>query len=111
VRIRLFLLSAIVAIASAAEMKVATADGVKAAVKKVQPAYNPLAKQMRVQGEVEVEAKVTETGDVDGVKVVSGNSLLTPNVIKAVKEWKFTPFSDGGKNVPASVSLRFNFKL
>jgi TonB family protein len=111
VKTRLFLLSAILAIGAAAEMKVATADGVKAAVKKVQPEYNPLAKQMRVQGEVEVEARVTESGDVDGVKVVSGNSLLTPGVIKAVKEWKFTPFTDGSKNVPASVSLRFNFKL
>jgi len=99
------------AFTASAELRVSTADGVKAAVKKVNPDYNPLAKQMRVQGEVEVEAKVTETGDVDSVKVVSGNSLLTPGVIKAVKEWKFTPFSEGGKNVPASVSLRFNFKL
>lgn len=108
-RILLFVLLA--AMTLGAEMKVGTNEGVRAAVKKVQPDYNPVAKQMRVQGDVEVEAQVDDKGDVKEVKVVSGNALLTAGVVKAVKEWKFTPFSESGKNVPALVSLRFSFKL
>ncbi|MBL8209092.1 MAG: energy transducer TonB [Bryobacterales bacterium] len=109
--IRISAVILLAALTLGAEMKVGTNEGVRAAVKKVQPEYNPVAKQMRVQGDVEVEAQVDDKGDVKEVKVVSGNALLTGGVVKAVKEWKFTPFSDAGKNVPALVSLRFSFKL
>jgi len=108
---RLVIAVLLAALGLGAEMKVGTNEGVRAAVKKTQPEYNPVAKQMRVQGDVEVEAQVDDKGDVTGVKVVSGNALLTAGVVKAVKEWKFTPFSESGKNVPALVSLRFSFKL
>ncbi len=55
-----------------AEMRVAQPEALRAVVKKVQPDYNPIAKQMRVQGEVEVEARVSDAGDVVDVKVLSG---------------------------------------
>ena len=45
-----------------AEMRVSQPDAMKAAVKKVQPDYNPIARQMRVQGDVEVEARVSDAG-------------------------------------------------
>jgi hypothetical protein len=32
-------------------------------------------------------------------------------VVKAVKEWKFTPFTEGGAAVPAVAQMKFNFKL
>ena len=69
-----------------------------------------MAKQMHIQGEVEVEVKITEDGNVDAVKVVTGNPLLTASVVKAVKDWKFTPFQEGGKASSAVASLKFNFK-
>jgi TonB family protein len=92
------------------QVKVGTAEAVKAAVKKPQPEYNPLAKQMRVSGEVEVEVQITDKGEVDGVKVISGNALLTSSVVKAVKEWKFQPFEENGKASAAIASLRFKFQ-
>ena len=95
----------------AAEMKVGMTDAMRAVVKKVQPEYNPVARQMRVQGTVEVEVKVTDKGDVQDVKVISGNALLTPSVARALKDWKFTPFTEEGKAAPAAVTLRFDFKL
>jgi TonB family protein len=94
-----------------AEMKVSHADAMKNAVKKTTPDYNPLAKQMKIQGEVEVEVKITETGDVASVTPVTGNAMLTVTVVKAVKEWKFTPFTEGGAAVPAVAQMKFNFKL
>ena len=86
-------------------------DAIRAAVKKVQPEYNPVAKQMRVQGVVEVEVRITEAGDVQDVKVVSGNALLTQGVVRALKDWKFTPFNEAGKASSAVATLRFDFKL
>ena len=97
--------------AAGAEVRVATGDALKAAVKKVNPEYNPLARQMKVSGDVEVEVRITESGSVADVKVVSGNALLSATVVKAVKDWKFTPFEEGGKPVEAVTVLKFSFKL
>lgn len=96
---------------AAAEMKVSYTDAIRAAVKKVQPDYNPMAKQLKVQGDVELEAKINEKGDVEEVKILSGNAMLSASAVKALKEWKFTPFQDGGKPSAASAIIKFSFKL
>jgi len=93
------------------EMRVTQPDAMRAVVKKVQPDYNPIARQMRVQGDVEVEAHVSDVGEVTDVKVLSGNALLTSGVIKAVKDWRFQPFQENGKASQAVATLRFSFKL
>jgi TonB family protein len=66
---------------------------------------------MRVQGDVEVEARVSDAGEVTDVKVLSGNALLTPPVVKAVRDWRFQPFQENGKAIQAVATLRFTFKL
>jgi TonB family protein len=81
------------------------AEALKAAVKRPSPTYSPIAKQMRVAGDVEVEVNITKDGDVENVKVLSGNALLTAPVVKAVKEWKFSPFAS-----EAVTQLKFTFK-
>jgi TonB family protein len=95
---------------SMADVRVSHADAIRSATKRPNPEYAPMAKQMHIQGDVEVEVKITEDGNVDGVKVVAGNPLLTGSVVKAVKDWKFTPFQDGGKATPATANLKFSFK-
>ncbi len=95
---------------SMADVRISHNDAIKNATRHPNPEYAAMAKQMRIQGEVEVEIRITESGDVDNVKVVTGNPLLTSSVVKAVKDWKFTPFQDGGKASPAVANLRFNFK-
>ena len=94
-----------------AEMRVAQPDALRAAVKKTQAEYNPIARQMRVQGDVEVEALVSDAGEVVDVKVLSGNALLTASVVKAVKDWRFQPFQENGKPSQAVATLRFSFRL
>jgi TonB family protein len=106
----IFLMS-VSSLACYGEVRIATADALKAVVKKTQPEYSPMAKQMRVQGDVEVEVKIGEGGDVGDVKVVSGNPLLTQPVVRSVKDWKFTPFQQEGKPSPAVTTLRFSFKM
>jgi len=91
-------------------MKVGHADAVKNAVKRTAPEYSPMAKQMRIQGEVEVEVRISDSGEVAEVKVVTGNPMLSAPVVKAVKEWKFTPFTEDGKPAVAIASLKFTFK-
>ena len=97
-------------VASMADVRVTHSDAIRNATKHPSPEYAPMAKQMHIQGEVEVEVKITEDGSVDAVKVVTGNPLLSGSVVKAVKDWKFTPFQEGGKAAAAVANLKFNFK-
>lgn len=96
--------------ALSAEVRVSHADAVKNALKKPSPEYSPMAKQMRIQGDVEVEVKIAESGEVSDVKVVTGNPMLSTTVVKAMKDWKFTPFTEDGKPAAAVANLRFTFK-
>ncbi|HET8550775.1 MAG TPA: energy transducer TonB [Bryobacteraceae bacterium] len=94
----------------AAELRVPMGEALKAAIVKPNPEYSPVARQMKVAGKVEIEATVAPTGEVEAVRAVSGNPLLTSSAIAAVKKWKFTPFTENGAAVKAVISLNFDFK-
>jgi TonB family protein len=94
-----------------AEIRVSADDAIKAAVNKPQPEYNPVARQMKVSGSVQVEVHIAADGAVEDVKIIAGNALLTANVVSALKKWKFTPFTTNGDPTKAVASLNFDFKL
>jgi protein TonB len=94
-----------------AEIRVSSDDAMKAAVNKAAPEYPAMAKQMRIVGRVEVDVVIDADGTVSGVKVNSGNALLTPAVIGALKKWKFTPFTADGAPTKAVATIGFDFKL
>lgn len=93
-----------------AELRLQSTDALKAAVKKPSPEYSSMAKQLKIQGDVEVDVQITESGEVDAVKVLSGNAILAQTVSRTVKDWKFTPFTSDGKPTRAVATLRFSFK-
>lgn len=92
-------------------IRVSDAEAKKAVTTRVEPAYPPMAKQMKIVGHVIVDAEVGAEGTVERVDVVIGNTLLAGSCIAAVKKWKFVPFTAGGKNTAAIVRLGFNFHL
>ena len=73
------------------------------------PEYPEMARRMKLQGVVEVEATIGEAGDVENVKTIKGNPLLTGAAKRALKQWKFRPINKDGKNVKAVVAYTFNF--
>jgi protein TonB len=103
---------AIAATCSAQEpKKVTKSEGLNAATTKVQPEYPAIARQLKIEGAVELEAVVTETGTVEKVNILSGNPVLTRPAADAVKKWKFAPFTADGKVVKAVVAVGLNFKM
>jgi periplasmic protein TonB len=94
-----------------APKKVSKSEGLNAATTKVTPEYPPIAKQLKIEGAVELEALVTETGTVEKVNIVSGNPVLTRPASDAVKKWKFAPFTSDGKTVKAVVPVSLTFKM
>lgn len=87
------------------------AEAKKAVVQRVDPEYPPIAKQMRVSGRVQVDVYIDEQGNVEKVEGSNGNPILTAAAANAVKKWKFTPVTSGGKAAKAVTTLTFDFKL
>lgn len=70
-----------------------------------------MARQLKLEGTVELEAIISEQGTVDDVRIVTGNPVLTKAAAQAVKKWKFTPITEGGKPTKAVAPLSLTFKL
>lgn len=94
-----------------APRKITRAEALSALTTKVQPDYPPMARQLKMQGTVELEVLVSETGEVTKVDIVSGNPVLTAPAVQAVKHWKFKPFMEDGKAVRVLAPIVMDFKL
>lgn len=105
------LLSSIAAFSQEAQKKVSRSEAETAVLTRVQPVYPAAARQLRIQGAVELEAVVNTAGEVEKVSIVSGNPVLTRPAAEAVKKWKFKQFTVDGKAVSADVPVTINFKL
>jgi protein TonB len=97
--------------ATAQEIHVTQSEAVKAAKDKFQPDYPAMAKQLHLEGAVQVQAHISESGAVDEVKPLTGNAVLMNAAVAALKKWKFTPFTADGKPTRAVADMSFNFKL
>jgi protein TonB len=91
--------------------KISKTEALTAATSKVQPDFPPVARQLKIEGTVELEAVVAETGIVEKVNIVSGNPVLTRPAADAVRKWKFQPFTADGKPAKALAPVTFTFKL
>lgn len=103
----------IVAMSQAAfadEKHLSPSESIAAAVTKPQPEYPAIAKQLKLEGTVSLNAYVTEDGSVERVEQVSGNPVLGHSAVEALKQWKFSKQTEDGKPVKFVASVTFNFK-
>src|SRR5262249_24716209 len=56
---------------------------------RVSPPYPELARKMRVEGVVKIEAVVRPNGSVKATRVIGGNPVFVQAASDAVKQWKF----------------------
>ena len=90
---------------------VTQAEAIKNAKEKVEPEYPAMAKQLHLEGAVQLEARIGENGAVEDVKPLTGNAVLMNSAVAAMKKWRFSPFLADGKPVKAIADLSFQFKL
>jgi|SRR6185503_14792825 len=75
------------------------------------PIYPELAKRMRVQGAVNVQVLVDESGRVISAKAISGSPFLTTEAQKAALQARFSPTRLGEQPVKVSGVITYNFVL
>ena len=81
------------------------------AIQLPKPAYPPMAKQIRLQGQVSVQVLVDETGRVVSAKALSGHPLLTLEAQKAALQARFAPTRLSDQPVKVSGVITYNFVL
>jgi TonB family protein len=80
-------------------------------IKKVSPDYPAQARQLRIEGSVQLEATISKDGSVKNLKVVSGHPILARSAMEAVKQWKYKPYLLNGQAVEIDTQIAVNFKL
>ena len=80
-------------------------------IKRVQPAYPPLARQARIQGTVMLQAEISKDGSIENLRLISGHPMLAPAAIDAVRQWRYKPYMLNGEPVAVETTVMVNFTL
>ena len=78
-------------------------------IKTSQPVYPVAARQAKIGGKVQLVASVGKDGSVMEVKALSGDPMLVPAAVEAVKKWKYKPYSVSGQAVEFETETTVNF--
>jgi len=79
-------------------------------LKKVQPVYPPIAKQLGREGAVQLLATIDKYGEIKKVQALSGDSLLTKAAVDAVKGWEYRPYLLNGQPVEIETQITIVFR-
>ena len=80
-------------------------------MRRVQPDYPFLARQARVQGPVEMAAVISKQGAIENLQVLSGNPMLIPAALNAVKQWRYRPYVLNGDPIEVDTRITVTFVL
>jgi TonB family protein len=77
----------------------------------VEPNYPLLAKEMKVQGSVVLEALIGKDGHIQNLHIVSGPTILSSAAREAVQQWRFKPYYQSGQPVETIARITVNFTI
>jgi protein TonB len=95
----------------AAERVQMSADASDIVARPVQPSYPLLARQMKVQGSVILQAMISKDGVIQNLRVVSGPHILASAAQDAVRQWHFKPHLEGAEPVETQAKITVNFTI
>jgi protein TonB len=58
-------------------------------IRRVEPVYPPLGRQLRREGRVELRAIISTDGTIQSLEVVNGDPLFLQSALAAVREWRY----------------------
>ena len=77
----------------------------------VDPNYPLLAREMKVQGSVILDALISRDGTIQALKIVSGPTILATAAMEAVRQWRFKPYLQAGQAVETEARITVNFTI
>lgn len=81
-------------------------------VVRTEPVYPYRARQRNIQGEVKVKLLIQADGSIGSVEILAARpeGIFEEAVLKAVPQWRFSPGTIDGNNVPAWVVTTVRFQ-
>jgi protein TonB len=95
-------------VAERVQMSASTSENVAAPAR---PNYPMLARQMKVQGSVILQALIGKDGVIQSLRVVRGPHILAAAAEDAVRQWHFKPHYEGGDAVETQAKITVNFTI
>jgi TonB family protein len=95
----------------AAEHVEMSADASEIVARPVRPNYPLLARQMKVQGSVVLQALIGKDGIIQNLRVVSGPHILAGAAEDAVRQWHFRPHFEADEAVETQAKITVNFTI
>jgi TonB family protein len=80
-------------------------------IKRVEPAYPPLAIQIHREGRVELRALISTDGTIQSLQVVSGDPLFLQSALDAVRQWRYHPTILNGHPVEIDTFITVIYSL
>jgi periplasmic protein TonB len=100
--------SSVVSAADRVQLSPQTTQSVRVSVP---PNYPLLARQMKVQGAVNLQALISREGTIQELQILSGPSILAAAAREAVKQWRFKPYLQNGQPVETQARITVNFTI
>jgi protein TonB len=100
-----------VATPAAQRTSVSTDAGASLVSHSVKPDYPMLARQMRVQGSVVLQALIGRDGLIQDLRILSGPKILATAAEDAVRQWHFKPHFVGSEPVETRANITVNFTI
>lgn len=98
-------------VTNAAERVQMSSDAAEVVSSPVKPDYPLLARQMKVQGSVILQALIGRDGLIQDLRVLSGPPILASAAQEAVKQWHFKPHYQGADTVETQAKITVNFTI
>ena len=75
------------------------------------PVYPALAKATQTEGTVVVEAIISKTGTIEGLRVVSGPEMLRRAALDAIQGARYQPYKLNGEATEVATTITVNFRM
>jgi TonB family protein len=92
-------------------LQVAASVQEKKLIHRVEPVYPALAKQARIQGDVQFKATIAKDGSVKQLTLIQGSPLLSSAASEAVKQWIYQATIANGQPLEVDTQITVSFKL
>lgn len=86
-------------------------DAAQTVSRSVAPDYPLLARQMKVQGAVILQALISREGNIEELRIVSGPDILAAAAREAVRQWHFRPYYQNGRPMQTQARVTVNFTI
>jgi TonB family protein len=80
-------------------------------IHRVAPEYPPEAKERNIQGTVVLLVEIQADGTIGEVGIASGDPLLARAAVKAVRQWRYQPYSVQGQPAQRQTRISIKFSL